>query len=681
MKIILFLILSFPLWAVGQELPLRFDEDVSLKTRMQLSFVFQDVARILPLSFIKALPAIKIKIERLSDTDSIPADICDGGSFIYGSYGPVLKTLTLHSALVNELAKGKENMLSIKCQHKNLYDQSISTIIHELAHAYDLENGKPSEEPDYFLKAGFKRGLVFIKNKNVSASRTPDPYEKKNVFESFAVNFEYFMMDDEFACRRPSLFNYFKQKMGLDPFPQRSCVKGQKVLVTSETGNNSYEIDFSRVYRVDYLLAGAGSALESGFGHSMFRIVMCAPEHKDILSNKTIPATPYGPECLKDRSFHLVVSYRANINEATLNYIKGIFGGYPSILYLLPLADVLDQYNHKELRDIEAYPLRFTEAEKKIFIEKVIEEHWNYRGSYKFITNNCATESLDLIKNILKRPGVAELGAFTPKGIVKDLNRLDLIERESKEVEVYVAKTENLIEAYLYAYGKKINKNDIINFINKSSSIDRFKKYETFKSLKAHSLKDLRIKVSAAASFAVLEQQIFEAKQHEMMKKISEKVSETDELKKISKDLINEMDIDEGLSNTTSYGIPLEAEMIRSDEEAVQELMSHSLLEIRHILTSYFPQETEVMEAISKRIDDMRSYTLSIRKEFKEALLDFTRLEMQKLKTTEAGRSLLLRVQEKDKKALAELRHLLGEELMNTQGISDNKMIQLYQSL
>jgi hypothetical protein len=207
-------------------------------------------------------------------------------------------------------------------------------------------------------------------------------------------------MDEEFYCRRPSLFDFYANQFKNDPFPNRRCKLNKSVMLSTNNGQFPIALDSKRIYRVDYLQASKGSDISSGFGHSMFRLVVCAPDRIDPITGKKLAATVYGPKCLDDKLYHMVISYRANVEDATLNYLKGMFGGYPSMLFILNFADVLDEYNKDELRDVIAYPLKLNESEKQDLIKKIIEEHWNYRGAYKFVTNNCATESLDLLKRL-----------------------------------------------------------------------------------------------------------------------------------------------------------------------------------------------------------------------------------------------------------------------------------------
>src|SRR6185312_15228956 len=99
--------------------------------------------------------------------------------------------------------------------------------------------------------------------------------------ESFAVNMEYFLLDPEFACRRPSEFEYLRDYFGFDPYPSRSCKLNTKLRLSAASADDpsggQIDLDPSRIYQVHFLLAGAGQAFDSAFGHAMFRLIVCAP--------------------------------------------------------------------------------------------------------------------------------------------------------------------------------------------------------------------------------------------------------------------------------------------------------------------------------------------------------------------------------------------------------------------
>ena len=285
------------------------------------------------------------------------------------SFGPVRShVVRITRAFIPEILLGAELSRQYDCGHRSLYRLAVATLVHELAHMYDWET-KVSKDEHYLKLLHFvrKRGVGSMlltgglvpgpyKSKNMLWTRSPDPYEFKNRKESFAVNFEYFALDPEFHCRRPAVNAYMSQIFG-EVFAADTCKLNTIVYLNSREPNLDMKlpinIDPSRVYRIDYLFASKGKAIMSRWGHAMYRLVVCAPERKEV-----------GPDCLHDVAYHVAISYRANVNDIMISYWKGIIGKYPSQMFLIPFREVLVEYNKEELRDLLSLPLNLTDNEQ-----------------------------------------------------------------------------------------------------------------------------------------------------------------------------------------------------------------------------------------------------------------------------------------------------------------------------
>src|SRR5690606_7635007 len=124
----------------------------------------------------------------------------------------------------------------------------------------------------------------------------------------------------------------------------------------------------------------------SRWGHSMLRLVICAP------------GRPRGPACRLDLEHHLVLSYRAFVGDVQLSNWDGLTGAYPSRLFILPLAQVIEEYTKVELRSLASVPLRLSRGEIEELAARAAEQHWSYDGDYWFLSNNCAVETLKLLR-------------------------------------------------------------------------------------------------------------------------------------------------------------------------------------------------------------------------------------------------------------------------------------------
>ena len=164
------------------------------------------------------------------------------------------------------------------------------------------------------------------------------------------------------------------------------------------------------MYEIDYLLAEANQNLVSRWGHSMLRLVICAP------------GRPRGPDCRLDLDRHLVLSYRAFVGDVQLSSWDGLVGKYPSRLFVLPLAQVIDEYTKTELRGLASVPLKLSRQEINDTVEHAAQMHWSYDGNYFFISNNCAVESLKLLRSGSANPQLTGLDNITPNGLLEVLS-------------------------------------------------------------------------------------------------------------------------------------------------------------------------------------------------------------------------------------------------------------------
>jgi hypothetical protein len=428
---------------------------------------------------------------------------------------------------------------------------------------------------------------------------------------------EYFILDPEFKCRKPSLFQFYEKHFIFSPKEKTSCLLGNKVLVSNSLGFYPFDLKNSRVYRIDYLLASAGNELMSGFGHSMFRIVICAEKRIDPITKVEIPATPIGPLCLNDRFHHLVVSFRANVEDSKLNYMKGLTGGYPSMLFILNFPDVLDEYNKDELRDVVSYPLKLNAREKDDFINRIKEDHWNYRGDYKFVTNNCAVESADVFKNALDIDRFDQSFSLTPNGVLKDFVHAELIQLNDPFIETFKAHTGDSLFAFEKAYGFKSsqnvkkNKEALLKFIQSSKAeqrLDRFistfnsssiKEQGTIQKMRLEEMRKLKNDVVISSSFSVVEQQILRTKSLQYRKKAGEFFLDTKDQEIL--DFVNESKAIGAAKFKdhffSGYGIPFDSEVISLETIVARfEESQERIKKAEELLIKVMPIELQELE-------------------------------------------------------------------------------------
>nr|WP_218176288.1 DUF4105 domain-containing protein [Pseudomonas putida] len=389
----------------------------------------------------KLPPRFKQQLDRrieVSWSDNMPADA-------YGQ-ASLVSTLQLNRRLLPGLTDGSAAQERTNRPHGTVREELLATVLHELTHIYDRARLWPSAEHSLIARCKRQQGTVgkvglpeqcrgqaerrftlsddprlldlagwqqYVGRRgereqhNGQFLRSPDSYELSSPKEYIAVNMEYFLLDPSYGCRRPALNQYLADHFGWAP-EQATCAKGLPFLnAGSDFARQPLgEIDPERVYEVDFLLAEANQNLVSRWGHSMLRLVICKP------------GRPRGPDCRLDLDQHLVLSYRAFVNDVQLSSWDGLVGAYPSRLFVLPLAQVIDEYTKTELRSLASVPLKLNRDEVENLVRQAAEMHWSYDGNYWFLSNNCAVESLKLLRSGTANPRLNDLDSIMPNGLL-----------------------------------------------------------------------------------------------------------------------------------------------------------------------------------------------------------------------------------------------------------------------
>nr|WP_207196836.1 DUF4105 domain-containing protein [Pseudomonas sp. TH08] len=420
-------------------LQLRLKTDGLSPAQQQASQALIDEAmQKLPPSFIE-------RLDRRIDvgwTDDMPGNA-------YGQ-ATLVAELDLNRKLLAGLTDGSAAREKTNRPHGTVRQELLATVLHEITHIYDRarlwpaaertliqrctrrsnsaglvgipdecrgQNGRRftlSDDPRLLDLAGWqqyvgRRGEREQHNRQIA--RSPDLYEISSPKEFVAVNMEYFLLDPSYACRRPALYRYYKEHFGWAPPAKDTC---SKTFAFLNAGNDFAkqplgQVDPERVYAVDYLLAEANQNWVSRWGHSMLRLVICAP------------GRPRGPDCRLDLDQHLVLSYRAFVGDVQLSSWDGLVGKYPSRLFVLPLAQVIDEYTKTELRSLASVPLNLSRDEIEGVVEHAAEMHWSYDGNYFFLSNNCAVEGLKLLRSGSNNAQLVGLDSIMPNGLLEVL--------------------------------------------------------------------------------------------------------------------------------------------------------------------------------------------------------------------------------------------------------------------
>lgn len=391
-------------------------EKLSASEIISAQMLFAKVQELIPQKMADTLND-SILVEFIDKGDKGIVVSCGEGKVTTKFFGATINVfnsqkIQMNKAFLNYIDSDKNGTNEYKCKHKSVFAEAVATLLHESFHVY--ENILASRHLQRLSGTNSFQEKIFKMNNHL-VEKSADSYEFSSPAESIAVNFEYFILDPEFKCRKPSLYEYYYLKLEHAPFFDYECntVEAFKLATNSKLFHSRKD----RLYRVDYLLAGPGSDFASSFGHSMLRLAFCAPN------------TTFGPDCLKDISSHLVLSFRASTGSEATSYIKGLNGTYPSMLYAIPFSKVIDEYTRDEFRDIFTYPLKLSAEQITDLLTKALELHWTYSGKYYFISNNCAVETTTLIQSILPaNHPFKRMGAKLPNTLRDNLISANLID-------------------------------------------------------------------------------------------------------------------------------------------------------------------------------------------------------------------------------------------------------------
>lgn len=187
--------------------------------------------------------------------------------------------------------------------------------------------------------------------------------ELKATLNAFSQNQE---GDDAAQCRFPARLHWLKQQLPQHPFVDVSCpafddwygkVKGDELYL---------------IFPSSYM-----NSPSSMFGHTLFRLD--GKQGHKLLSS----------------AINFAAFTDANDDELTFT-IKGLTGGYPGYVSLVPYYEKVNEYNHIESRDIWEYKLALSDEQIQDFTRHIWELN-EIRFDYFFIDENCSYRLLTLL--------------------------------------------------------------------------------------------------------------------------------------------------------------------------------------------------------------------------------------------------------------------------------------------
>jgi len=196
---------------------------------------------------------------------------------------------------------------------------------------------------------------------------------REDPFAELSASITTFRADASSICRFPARFywlaNTYGQQLGLSPAGLDNCQEFQTWLHDINPGSAAL------IFPAAYL-----NGPSSMFGHTLLRIDP-ADERKNV------PLIAYA------------VNYAANVHKTDNDMafaLKGIFGGYPGMMSIVPYHQKINEYGDIENRDIWEYQLNLNHQE----LLQLMRHTWelkDLRPAYYFFTVNCSYLILNLL--------------------------------------------------------------------------------------------------------------------------------------------------------------------------------------------------------------------------------------------------------------------------------------------
>lgn len=220
---------------------------------------------------------------------------------------------------------------------------------------------------------------------------------KTDLLQELTANYQAFkktgLADGESAqCRFPARYHWLKSQFETGHFEDQSCLELDNWLEELQAHSLTLIFPASHI-----------NSPSSMYGHTLVRMDRENPNKSKLLSYS--------------------VNFAANAdptdNELVFSY-KGLAGGYPGVVSVMPYYVKTNEYQHMEYRDVWEYQLNFTPQEVQQFARHVWETKDTY-FDYYFFDENCSYRLLALLDAASERSDVAD--DFSVKAVPVDTIR------------------------------------------------------------------------------------------------------------------------------------------------------------------------------------------------------------------------------------------------------------------
>lgn len=299
---------------------------------------------------------------------------------------------------------------------------------------YTVEDISAMKQWQHLLHFRSHSFVGYMESENDTESFFVSPVGKTDLEAELIAEVGLFALDNQpdnesLQCMFPARYQWLKKFY--PDWKDQSC---------SELSQWKHEIDAHKltlIFPASYL-----NSPSSMYGHSLIRL-----DRKDENKSK-----------LLSYSVNFAANADPTDNELVFSY-KGLAGGYPGVVSILPYYAKVNEYSHLEHRDIWEYQLNLTEQEVDQFVNHIWETK-ETEFDYFFFDENCSYRLLALLDASSERINVADdfslkaMPIDTIRSLI-DSNKVDSVEYRASSG-VMLNQQKNQLSASQKQWAKKI---------------------------------------------------------------------------------------------------------------------------------------------------------------------------------------------------------------------------------
>lgn len=246
----------------------------------------------------------------------------------------------------------------------------------------------PAAAPRAALQAWLRaaHGAALAPDRDFRRLQRLAPGADASLRDAYAASLADYLLEPAQRCRKPLFDRYLRTRYGAPPAAP-PCPAEAPFHVLSRQGDAVWQrLDPARVRAIHLVFAGKNRALASRFGHVALRLVVC-------------PSAASSDEaCDLNLDEHLMLGYRAHVDELALSLPKALGGGYRVHLFANRFLDVYQEYAIDEFRSLHSLPLTLSTPRREAMVRELAELHFRPAGAYRYVTRNCATLLQDALR-------------------------------------------------------------------------------------------------------------------------------------------------------------------------------------------------------------------------------------------------------------------------------------------